>query len=98
LIGSSKRTYTNTGISNFTIQGYGLKKEVYDSIPYQRTSFNDPDYPDHNYVEPALLNNLNYFRDTLLGEEPTIMIFRCRVVVASQEFSTTPKSEELKSF
>jgi hypothetical protein len=67
LLASWKRTYTQaTGVSNPVIQAYALKEEVYDSIPYQRASDENPNYPGYNTTEPAGLNKLNNFRDTIL--------------------------------
>ncbi|MBA2249121.1 MAG: hypothetical protein H0W12_02900 [Chitinophagaceae bacterium] len=62
----AKRTYINNTLSNFSVLGYGLKEEKYDSIPYQRASSTDPEIG-YNTVEPPM-NSLNNFRDTLLAE------------------------------
>lgn len=68
ILGMWERTYSaSTGVSAPIVKAYGLKEEIYDSIPYQRTSFNNPDYPGYNTTEPATLNKLNNFRDTLLA-------------------------------
>lgn len=60
-----KRTYINNTVSNFSVQGYALQEEKYDSIPYQRASSTNPDIG-YNTIAPAL-NKLNNFRDTLLA-------------------------------
>lgn len=68
-LASCKRTYLPvSGVSNASIFGYGIKEEVYDSIPYQRASNNNPDYPGYNTTEPAGLNKLNFFRDSILAQ------------------------------
>ncbi|HEY4149691.1 MAG TPA: T9SS type A sorting domain-containing protein [Chitinophagaceae bacterium] len=62
-----ERTYSSTtGVSDPFVKGYNVKEEIYDSIPYQRASFPSPDYPGYNQAEPAFVNKLNNFRDTLL--------------------------------
>ncbi|MDQ6756613.1 MAG: T9SS type A sorting domain-containing protein [Bacteroidota bacterium] len=61
-----KRTYQNNTLSNFTVQGYGFKEEKYDSIPYQRTSSNNPDIG-YNPIAPPM-DKLNNFRDTILAQ------------------------------
>ncbi len=60
-----KRTYQNNVVSNFVIQGYGLREEKYDSIPYQRASSTNPDIG-YNPIAPTI-DKINNFRDTLLG-------------------------------
>ncbi len=63
-----KRTYSQaTGVSTPVIEGYAVKEEIYDSIPYQRASNANPGYPGYNTTEPASLNKLNNFRDTILS-------------------------------
>ncbi|HVZ98155.1 MAG TPA: T9SS type A sorting domain-containing protein [Chitinophagaceae bacterium] len=63
----SERTYSQTdGVSRRIVKGYVVKEEIYDAIPYQRTSAESPDYPGYNQAEPAGTNKLNNFRDTLL--------------------------------
>jgi hypothetical protein len=67
LLASWRRTYSQTtGVSNPVIEGYMVKEEIYDSIPYQRTSNTNPNYPGYNTVEPASVNKLTNFRDTIL--------------------------------
>ncbi len=67
LLGSWKRTYSQTtGVSDPVVEGYVIKEEIYDSIPYQRASDTNPNYPGYNTAEPASVNKLNYFRDTIL--------------------------------
>ncbi len=66
LVAYTKRTYTNNILSNFTVQGYAIKSEIFDSIPYQRTSYSDPDIG-VNYTEPFGTDKLNFFRDTILA-------------------------------
>lgn len=66
LVSYTKRTYINNVLSDFTVQGYAIKSEIFDSIPYQRTSYSDPDIG-VNYKEPFGTDKLNFFRDTLLA-------------------------------
>jgi hypothetical protein len=66
MIAVTKRTYENSIVSPFIVQGYVIKSENFDSIPYQRTSFNNPDIG-YNPTPPVTLNKLNSFRDTLLA-------------------------------
>ena len=67
LLATSERTYSQaTGVSDAIVKGYVVKEEIYDSIPYQRASSNDASYPGYNTNEPASLNKLNNFRDTIL--------------------------------
>lgn len=61
-----ERTYINNTVSDPIINAYVVKEEIYDSIPYQRTSNTNPNYPGYNYTEPGSLNKLNNFRDTVL--------------------------------
>ncbi len=69
LLAACKRSYSSaTGVSNAVVRGYNIKEEIYDSIPYQRASCNDAGYPGYNTTEPAGINKLNYFRDTLLAQ------------------------------
>ena len=68
-LGCTKRSYLPvSGVSNASVFGYNLKEEIYDSIPYQRASDTSPDYPGYNTTEPAGLNKLNFFRDSLLAQ------------------------------
>ncbi|UAY52022.1 hypothetical protein [Ferruginibacter albus] len=64
-LASWKRTYI-TSVSDPFVEGYVIKDEIYDSIPYQRTSNTNPNYPGYNTVEPGSLNKLTFFRDTIL--------------------------------
>ncbi len=63
----TKRTYLNNVVSNFSVLGYASRAEKYDSIPYQRTTYSNPELG-FNPIEPKTLDTLNYFRDTLLAE------------------------------
>lgn len=66
MIAVTRRTYTNNTVSDFTVQGYGYRSEIFDSIPYQRCTYSNPDIG-YNAVAPAGINRLGRFRDTLLG-------------------------------
>lgn len=61
-----KRTYINNTLSNFSVQGYNLKEEKYDSIPYQRASSNNPEIG-YNPIAPSM-DKLNFFRNTVLAQ------------------------------
>lgn len=62
------RTYSSAnGVSAPVIKGYVIKEEIFDSIPYQRTSSTDPDYPGYNQAEPPSLDKLGNFQDTLIA-------------------------------
>lgn len=65
VIAATKRTYANNTLSDFIVQGYTFKAEKYDSVPYQRGSFNDPDFGYNTYDTGTSL--LSGFRDTLLA-------------------------------
>ncbi len=65
LIAVTRRSYTNNVVSDFAVQGYAYKSEKFDSIPYQRATFSNPEIG-FNPIAPPL-NKLNFFRDTLLG-------------------------------
>ena len=65
-IAVTKRTYLNNVVSGFTVQGYGYSTEKYDTIPYQRTSYNNPEIG-FNPNPPASMDKLAFFRDTLLA-------------------------------
>lgn len=66
LLAVTRRSYANNTVSPFTVQGYVYKTEKYDSVPFQRASFTNPDIG-FNPTPPATSNELNFFRDTLLG-------------------------------
>ena len=65
-IAVTKRTYINNTLSNFTVQGYAYKAERFDSIPFQRTTYSNPDIG-YNPSPPTSDNKLGYFRDTILA-------------------------------
>ena len=66
VIAVTKRTYFNNVLSDFFVQGYAYSAEKFDSVPFQRASYNNPEIG-FNPIAPASLNKLNFFRDTLLG-------------------------------
>ena len=66
VIAVTKRTYINNMLSNFTVQGYAYPAEKFDSIPYQRSSYNNPEFG-FNPNAPAQMDKLDHFRDTLLA-------------------------------
>jgi hypothetical protein len=66
LVATTRRTLTNNTPSDFIVQGYAYLAEKYDSVPFQRASFNNPDIG-YNTATPLGADNLEYFRDTLLA-------------------------------
>ena len=66
LIAVTRRSYTNNILSDFTVQGYLYKSQKFDSVPFQRASFTNPEIG-FNPIEPPGFNKLNFQRDTLLG-------------------------------
>lgn len=64
MIAAATRTLTGNSVSDFFLKGYALKDEIFDSIPYQATTYNNPDFG-YNTAEPAKVNKLGIFRDTL---------------------------------
>jgi len=65
LIAVTRRSYANNIVSDFTVRGYAYRSEKFDSIPFQRATFSNPEIG-FNPIAPPL-NKLNFFRDTLLG-------------------------------
>lgn len=67
-VAASERGYSQaSGVSDGYVRAYSIKEEVYDSIPYQRASTEHPDYPGYNMDEPASINKLTFWRDTILA-------------------------------
>ncbi len=66
LIATVRRTYANNTVSPFYVYGYAFASEKYDSIPYQRCSFNNPDRG-LNETPFTDLGRFKPFRDTLLA-------------------------------
>lgn len=66
MMASTTRSLTGSGVTPFIIPGIGFSDEIYDSIPYQRASYNDPFFG-YNTTVPSQVNKANYFRDTLLS-------------------------------
>ena len=67
MIAVTKRTLINNNtVTPFMVQGIALKAEKYDSIPYQRASYANPEIG-FNPVEPFGIDKVNNFRDTILG-------------------------------
>jgi hypothetical protein len=66
MIAVTRRSYTNNVVSDFTVQGYLYKSEKYYNIPFQRTSFSNPELG-FNPIPPPGLFKLTFLRDTLLG-------------------------------
>jgi len=66
IIAVTRRSYAGNVVSDFTVQGYPYKSEKYDSVPFQRASFSNPELG-FNPIQPVGLNKLTFRRDTLLG-------------------------------
>ena len=66
MVAASRRLFVGGTVDNATIQGYSIKEEKFDSIPYQRASFSNPNFG-YNPTEPDNLTPLTPFRDTLLA-------------------------------
>ncbi len=66
LMAVTRRSYIGNVVSDFTVQGYAYKSEKYDSVPFQRTTYGNPEIG-FNPVSPSGLDNLDFFRDTLLA-------------------------------
>jgi len=66
MIAVTRRSYANNIVSDFIVKGYLYKSEKYDSVPYQRASFSNPEIG-YNPIQPIGLNKLTFLRDTLLG-------------------------------
>jgi hypothetical protein len=66
MIAVTRRSYTNNVLSDFSVQGYLYKSEKFDSVPFQRASFSNPELG-FNPIQPAGLNKLTFQRDTLLA-------------------------------
>ncbi|MEO6231881.1 MAG: hypothetical protein ABJB11_14875 [Ferruginibacter sp.] len=65
LIAVTKRTYANNTVSDFVVVGFAYRSEIFDSIPFQRSSYSNPDFG-YNPIPPNF-DSLEFFRDTLLG-------------------------------
>lgn len=66
VIAVTRRTFENNTVSNFTVQGYAYSAEKYDSVPFQRAAYTNPEIG-FNPIPPASMDNLAFFRDTLLA-------------------------------
>ena len=65
LFAAVRRNLANNVLSDFTVQGYVYKSEVFDSLPYQRCTYSNPEIGFNPIAPPSY--KLNFFRDTLLG-------------------------------
>jgi len=66
LIAVTTRSLDGNSVTPFIVKGFGGLVEKYDSVPYQRASY-DNVVIGYNPNPPAQLNKLNFFRDTLLA-------------------------------
>lgn len=66
LFAVTTRTFINNTLGNFTVQGFANRSEIFDSVPYQRCTYSNPDFG-YNGVAPAGIDRLSFFRDTLLA-------------------------------
>jgi Secretion system C-terminal sorting domain len=62
----SERHYINNQITPFITKMYTWPEEIYDSIPYQRTSSTQL-YRAYQIFPPVSMNQLNFFQDTILN-------------------------------
>lgn len=62
----TRRTITNNVTSDFIIYGYAYPAQKFDSVPYQRATYSNPEIG-YNPVPPATMSKLNFFRDTLMA-------------------------------
>ncbi len=65
-IAAVTRSLAGNTVTPFILKGFTYAEENFDSIPYQHTSYNNPDFG-YNTAVPARVNKLNFFRDTLLA-------------------------------
>ncbi len=66
LIAVTRRTYSNNTVSPFVVQCYAYAAEKYDSVPFQRSSFGNPELG-FNPTPPSASDRLAPFRDTILA-------------------------------
>jgi hypothetical protein len=62
----TRRTYGDNIVSDFIIYGYAYPSQKFDSVPYQRATYSNPEIG-YNPVPNPTTNKLNFFRDTLLA-------------------------------
>ena len=62
----SERHYINNQLTPFITKMYTWPEEIYDSIPYQRTSSTQL-YRAYQIFPPVTMNQLNFFQDTILN-------------------------------
>lgn len=65
-VAASERQYLNGQVTPFVTKMYTWAEEIYDSIPYQRTSSTQL-YRAFQIFPPAAMNTLDIFRDTILN-------------------------------
>ncbi len=66
LFACSKRTITGNTVSDYFVAAIGRFDEIYDSVPFQRTSLYSPQFS-FNLTPPPHLNTLTPFYDTILA-------------------------------
>ncbi len=66
LMAVTTRSYINNALTDFIVKGYVYRDEKFDSVPYQHTTYGNPDFG-YNTAVPFKVNKLNFFRDTLLA-------------------------------
>jgi Secretion system C-terminal sorting domain len=65
-IAISERHYINNQLTPFVTKMYTWPEEIYDSIPYQRTSSTQL-YRAYQIFPPAIMNTIDFFQDTILS-------------------------------
>ncbi len=65
-VAASERQYINSQITPFVTKMYTWPDEIYDSLPYQRTSSTQL-YRAYQIFPPASMNGLDFFQDTILN-------------------------------
>lgn len=60
------RSLKNNSVTDYFLKGYAYPNEIYDSVPYQRAAYSNPDFG-YNTKSPQKMNKLAVFRDTILG-------------------------------
>lgn len=66
IIATTTRNLKNNQVTDYFLKGYAYPNEIYDSVPYQRSAYTNPDFG-YNTKPPLKMNKLAIFRDTILG-------------------------------
>ncbi len=68
MIAVTRRSISGNNISDFSVMGYAMPEEIFDTVPYERSSFTNPGIG-YNPTPPKGMNTLTAFRDTLLASQ-----------------------------